>query len=202
MNKRIIIISIGAFVAIIIGVVISRSSSSSPKSQSPVKNESSLKSAASENLKEYTDPAGFSFSYPASVSISQKNTTNNSIYSSLEATSSSTLGKITLEAVSSDALSLKDLVKSKTGITNVKLADLDAQQYTEKGDIITLALDEGVLFTIIVSPENNTRFWKEVNNNILSSFVFALPEVAQEDSSATSSSTDSDVSFEGEETIE
>jgi len=207
MNRKVFIIITGILVvSITITFVLFRSSQQISKSLGKVNTSasSSSPSISSTAIKEYSDPAGFKFSYPGSATVSQKNTTDSNVYSSLEITSSSTSGKITIEAVSSDLLTLKSLISTKTGVADIKFADLYAKQYTEKGNVITLALDQGVLFTITTSSGGNVNFWKEINNKIISSFAFALPDTTQVKSDTTSQtdSTESDVSFEGEETIE
>lgn len=209
MNKKVFIIIGAIVVSAAISFFIFRSSQQISKSSGKINTSarSSSPSISSTVIKEYSDPAGFKFSYPGSVTVSSKNALDSNVYSSLEISSSSNSGKITIEAISSDLLTLKNLISSKTGVTDIKLADLDAKQYTEKGNVITLALDKGVLFTITSSSGGNVSFWKEINNKIISSFIFALPETAQVDSDTTSQSdstdsTESDISFEGEETIE
>ena len=204
MNTKIMFISIGIVIAVAIGFFVYRTVQYDAKSSGKVNTStnSSPQSVSSQAVQEYSDPAGFKFSYPDSASVSPKNTTDDNTYSSLEITSTSTAGKITIDAVSSDLLTLDDMLVSKAGITNVKLADLTAKQYTEKGSLITLALDEGVLFTITTSSGGNVDYWNEVNSRIISSFTFALPETTQVQSDTPSQSADSDISFEGEETIE
>ena len=203
-----IIIAAGFLLAVIAGFFIFRTIQHDSKSSVKVSSSpnTTAQSAKSTVIKEYTDPAGFKFSYPSSVSISQKNITNTKTYSSLEASSSSTLGSITIEAVASDSLTLDPILKSQTNVTDISLADLKAKQYKEKGKIITLALDKGVLFTITVSSGENVQFWDEVNKKIISTFTFAPPEETQiqsdADTTTTSPSSDSDISLEGEETIE
>lgn len=204
MNTKIMFISVGILVAVGIGIFVYRTVQYDAKSSGKVNTStnSSSQSVTSQTVKEYSDPAGFKFSYPDSASVSPKNTTDDNTYSSLEITSTSTAGKITIEAVSSDLLALDDMLASKTGVTNLKLADLTAKQYAEKGNLITLALDEGVLFTITTSSGGNVDYWNEVNSKIISSFTFALPETTQVQSDTPSQSDDSDISFEGEEVIE
>lgn len=150
-------------------------------------------------IKEYNDPVGFKFSYPESASVAAKKITKDTVYASLEITSPSTKGNISIEAVSSTLQKLDTLVATKTGVANIKLADLAAKQYTEKDKIMTFALDKGVLFTITVTPEGNSEYWSTVNKKIISTFVFALPETPSQQSSQTS---ESDITFEGEETVE
>ncbi len=204
MNTKIIFISVGVLVAVAIGFFVYRTVQYDAKSSGKINTStnSSSQSVSSQAVQEYSDPAGFKFSYPDSASVSPKNTTDDTTYSSLTVTSTSTAGKITIDAVSSDLLTLDDMLASKTGVTDLKLADLAAKQYTEKGNLITLALDEGVLFTITTSSGGNVDYWKEVNNKIISSFAFALPEATQVQSDTSSESAESDISFEGEEIIE
>lgn len=204
MNTKIMFIGVGVLVIAVIGFFVYRTVQYDAKSSGKVNTStnSSPQSVSSQAVQEYSDPAGFKFSYPDSASVAPKKTTDDNTYSSLEIASSSTAGKITIDAVSSDLLTLDDMIVSKTGVTDVKLADLTAKQYTEKGNLVTLALDEGVLFTITTSSGGNVDYWKEVNNKIISTFTFALPETTQVQSDTPSESDDSDISFEGEEVIE
>lgn len=204
MNKKILFISVGAIAIVIVGIVLFRNSQYASKSLVKINTStnSSPQSISSQTVQEYVDSAGFKFSYPESVSISPINTTDASVYSSLVATSSSTPGKITVEAVSSDLTTLDDMLKSKTDVTDVKLADLAAKRYTEKGNVITLALDKGVLFTFTASSGGNVSYWNEVNDKIIASFAFVAPTAAQVQPDTSAPTTDSDVTFDGEETIE
>ncbi|MFH0773513.1 MAG: hypothetical protein V1922_04345 [bacterium] len=202
MKTKLFIIIFAVVISGILAVVLSRRvfQKSQPSAKIDTSTTTSAQSISSQSVQEYIDPAGFKFSYPSSITVSSRDITDDAVYSSLEATSSSTLGKITIEAISSDLLTLDDMLSSKIGVVDVKLADLNAKQYTEKGAIITLALDKGALFTITVTSGGNVNYWNEVNSKIVSTFAFAPPETVQEGSN--SSSTDSDITFEGEETIE
>jgi len=209
MNTKTVFIGLGALIVIVLSIVIVQNKSYKPSPSVKINSLSTSQapeSAASQTTQEYSDPAGFKFNYPDTITVSQKETNDENVYSSLVVASSKTPGKMTINAVSSELLALDDLIKSKASVTDVKLADLDAKQYTEKGNTITLALDEGVLFTLTVSSGGNVNFWNEVNNKIISSFTFDAPEKAQVKSDTSTadpgSAGDSDVSFEGEETIE
>lgn len=210
MNTKTVFIGLGVLIVLVLTIVIVQNKSYKPSPSVKINSLSTSQapeSATSQTTQEYSDPAGFKFNYPDTVTISPKDSTDANVYSSLTVTSSKNQGKMTIEAVSSDLTALDSLVKSKATVTDVKLADLDAKQYAEKGNIVTLALDKGVLFTLTVSSGGNVTFWNDVNNKIISSFAFAVPENTQvqpDTSSATTSDTsaDSDVSFEGEETIE
>lgn len=148
--------------------------------------------------KEYIDPSGFKFNYPESLILDKKTITDNKIYSSIEISSSANPGKITIDVSSTDSASLKipNSVKTK----KLTLGDLNAQQYENKGQIFTLALDTGVLFMIKTDYDSKKDFWSSVNEKITSSFAFVAPD----NQSGTSSSSTSDDSIvdEGEEVIE
>ena len=204
MNTKIIFIGLGVLIVLVLTIVIIQNKSYKPSPSVKINSISASlapESATSQTTQEYSDPAGFKFNYPDTVTVSPKETTDENVYSSLVVTSSKNQGKMTIDAVSSDLTTLDSLVKTKTVITDVKLADLDAKQYTEKGNIVTLALDKGVLFTLTVASGGNVNFWNEVNSKVISSFAFSAPET-EAPAADSGSSDDSDVSFEGEETIE
>jgi len=208
MNTKTVFIGLGVLIVLVLTIVIVQNKSYKPSPSVKINSLStsqSPESATSQTTQEYSDPAGFKFNYPDSVTVSPKDTIDDSSYSSLIVASSKNQGKMTIDAVSSELIALDDLIKSKTSVSDVKLADLSAKQYAEKGNIVTLALDKGVLFTLTVSSGGNVTFWNEVNNKIISSFAFAAPETTQvtsDTSAPAADSGDSDVSFEGEETIE
>lgn len=211
MNTKTIFIGLGVLIVLVLTIVIIQNKSYKPSPSVKINSLSASlapESATSQTTQEYSDPAGFKFNYPDTVNVASIDSTDANVYTSLAVTSSKNQGKMTIDAVSSDLTTLDSLVKSKATVTDVKLADLDAKQYAEKGSIVTLALDKGVLFTLTVSSGGNVTFWNEVNNKIISSFAFAAPEKTQvkSDTSApavdSGDSSDSDVSFDGEETIE
>ncbi len=201
MNTKTIFIGLGVLIVLVVSIVIIQNKSYRPSPSVKINSLSASQapeSATSQTTQEYSDPAGFKFNYPDTVTVSSKDTSDINVYSSLVVASSKTPGKMTIDAVSSELVALDNMIKSKTFVTDVKLADLDAKQYAEKGNIVTLALDKGVLFTLTVSSGGNVNFWNEVNNKIISSFAFSAPEKTAD----SGGSSDSDVSFDGEETIE
>src|SRR3989304_8940145 len=161
MSKKVIVIVIVFLVGSVLSFIFFQNSFN--KNPPLVKTNAATKTSPQPNIslttKEFSDPAGFKFSYPNSVSVTQKNTTDDTVYSFLKITSSSTSGNITIKAVSSDLLALDDMLTAKTGVTDVQFADLTAKQYAEKGAVVTLALDKGVLFTITVFSDGNVKFW-------------------------------------------
>ena len=152
MNTKTVFIGLGVLIVLVLTIVIVQNKSYKPSPSVKINSLStsqSPESATSQTTQEYSDPAGFKFNYPDSVTVSPKDTIDDSSYSSLIVASSKNQGKMTIDAVSSELIALDDLIKSKTSVSDVKLADLSAKQFTEKGSIVTLALDKGVLFTLI-----------------------------------------------------
>lgn len=152
--------------------------------------------------KTYQDPAGFSFSYPARSDVNQIKTSDQSVYSSLEIVSKNRAGKITLTAVTSPLTKIEDyFIKKKVERRKLKIADMEAGQYEEKGKIITVGLDQGVLFTIAVDYKNDKNYWDSVNKKLVTSFAFELPEAANPPAGDRPSEQGDDVIYEGEEEI-
>lgn len=156
---------------------------------------------SSQILKEYKDPSGFEFKHPDSAGVAVIPSENQSVFSSLKLTSEKYHGNILIEVVSSDLKSVDDwLNKNKINSSSkIKLADLDARQFKQNAKVVTVAVDIGTLFIITVDQQKNKEFWLDVNKKIVSSFAFQPPETSFED---TPISEESDVIFEGEETVE
>jgi len=158
--------------------------------------------------KSYTDPAGFKFSYPEDLTVTEKKTTDQSVYSQLEIKSVDKVGGISLKAVDSNLAKIDDYFKDKKissffgEITKLKLADIDARQYQINSQIITVALDQGVLFTITTDlPAEKKDYWQKANSTLISGFAFVSPQNNTSTDTGSSSSGD-DVVFEGEEVVE
>lgn len=156
-------------------------------------------------VKEYTDPAGFSFSYPDSLTL-EKQEADETTYSSIELTSDPGEKPIAILVKDSEVPSLAswlsknvlpaDVSKSKT----LKLGDLEARQTVTTDGLTSVALDQNVLFTITLPP-NSSETTVKAYNLITATFVLKPPEIqpAQETSSGIE---DNAVEFEGEEVIE
>lgn len=159
----------------------------------------------SETLKEYIDSSGFKFKYPDNFSVSTANQIGENVYSSLTLSSADIEGKTSILVEATNAKSLDDwlLQNAKTmsdkELQKVKLADLDARQYEKDGKIVTIAYDTGVLFSITTDLKPQKEAMLKVNQTILASFAFQPPAESAE---ATSESSEGDVIFEGEETVE
>lgn len=155
----------------------------------------------SETLKDYSDPAGFSFTYPDNLSLTKQETVDNSTYADLLVSSKDVSGSLSLKITDSKFKSINDWLKLNQAAAlekpeEVKLGTLPAIQLKLKDRLLLGALDQGIFFNIEM-PLVEENFWTKVYGKILAGFSFAPPTAA----SNTTSDTD-DVSFEGEEVVE
>lgn len=154
-------------------------------------------------LAQYTDDSGFKFSYPSELKVSRIDTSDQSVYSSVEAKLASPPGTINIQITSSTFKSFDDWYKSqsikpkKSEISKLKLADLDAVQLKLSGKLITVALDKDTLITLSETPSSNDKL-KQAYQKIISSFAF-VPPTSKSDTSSTGGD---DVIFEGEEEVQ
>lgn len=162
----------------------------------------------SEEVRTYTDSAGFSFKYPSTVIISPKKTTNDTIYADIEISSSEQIGDITIVVKDTTIATIKNWMTSEgfkpsvNQIKEVTLGELNATQFTNNNKIITAVIDQKILFTITVDPENNPEFWEKINNTIISSFAFIQTEQPTQSPQQNSSESSGGASDETEIGVE
>lgn len=158
-------------------------------------------------MKVFHDPSGFTFSYPENLlASSAANIKDQSVYSELTLSSTEKKGGIEIQALSSNLKKVDAwLTENKIPLTDqrvvkLKLADLEARQLNEKTSITTVAVDSGVIFLISTDLQDDTDYWKNVTNDVVSTFKFVQPASASNTSGDNSSSDD--VVLEGEEVVE
>ncbi len=206
--KKIIVIVILALSLSVIAFILITSQNDSDESSMQGNSQPSPSSAPqTPSLKEYVDPSGFKFSYSGDVLVKKKSVKDDNIYSLLELTSLNSSGKTTFEVVGSSLTSLdKWISKYKTAsheAQKLKIADMNAVELVSSSNIVTGALDKGVLFTISADLSTNPDFWKSVYKQIITSFKFVPPETTSGSPDTNSSPpSNDDISFEGEEVIE
>lgn len=211
--KKIVIAIIASILALSLFIIIS-SSQNKPiptNFNQPARNASHSDSGGSQPvstnsaLLTYSDPSGFSFKYPKSLSFSPITPLANSYYSHLEATTSGKPDKVTIIIESTIVKSIADFKKTNTqipkNVISTKLADLDALEYNDTKSHITQAIDQGVLITL-TTPLTDKTFWEPIHRTLVSTFKFVTPSQETTSSSSSSGSGEEDVVFEGEETIE
>lgn len=156
----------------------------------------------SETLIEYTDPAGFSFSYPDNLSLINYEIEDLNTYADIKLFANGINGSLSLKISDSKSTSLDDWFKlNKNAIIEpekeVKLGNLKALELKLSDRLLLGALDQGVLFTIEM-PRVEEDFWIKVYSKILETFTFVQP---QQDTGQQSSSSE-EIIFEGEEVLE
>lgn len=212
MNKKILLPLIGGTLLAIVVVFFSLSKSSKNQNiRSPV-SENNLITTTSiipkAKLTEYKDPSGFKFSYPENLKLQNKEIENQKIYSLLELTFLKDQGKIEIRVEDSQLTKIDDWFTNNkeatkpANIKKIKLADIEGRQFTQKDKFLTIALDQGALFTFTVTLGKEGKYWLDANNQILKSFQFILPENTENNVPVGDESSEEDVIFEGEEIIE
>ncbi|MEK7533932.1 MAG: PsbP-related protein [Patescibacteria group bacterium] len=183
----------------------------SPISYNPQENKTIVASdIASEKqppttLKEYTDEAGFSFKYPDDVLVTKKEANDSTIYANLELTSNQK-GSISIKIADSKLKSIDDwFKKSKLGseMTNkkeIKIGEIPGSEMQVDNKLLVVALDQDILFTIEVSPQDQ-KYWLNIYDTILSSFNFVPQPSKQETETLPLDDSNTDAVLE-EETIE
>ncbi|MDO8618552.1 MAG: hypothetical protein Q7R49_01250 [Candidatus Daviesbacteria bacterium] len=155
--------------------------------------------APSETNKTFTDPSGFSFSYPDNLSLAPNELTD-ATYAELQLSAKGVVGSLILKITDSKFKSTDEWAKSikdsEGAPKETKLGALKALEVKVPDGLELGSVDQGVLFTIGVSDSSD--FWMKVYSIILADFSFAPP--ASEASVGDSFS--SDVTFDGEEVVE
>lgn len=206
--KNVIIAVIGILIALSFFVLV-KNSNTIQKSVSPISQNKAVPSPLliDNKLVTYSDPSGFTFQYPGGTSVKKKDLSNTQLYSSLELSSTGSAETITIKAEETNLGTIDNWFKgaNKTSvfgeIKKIKLAGLDARQFEANNSMHTIALDQGVLFTIGTNAKKESELSKAYNA-IVQSFKFVQPSPAVQNSTSSSSDNSSDVVDEGEEIIE
>lgn len=197
-KKQIILLAICA--SVILAVVYWQAFSERKPLTSSI-NQLTKEVAPSQTLTQYSDPSGFTLSYPDNLSITKWDIEDNITYADIQLSSKDVNGSLSLKITDSNFFSLDAWIKSNTNnpknSKTVKLGNLEAREIKLEDRLLLGALDQGILFTVEV-PLVEEKFWSKVYTTVLSNFSFAAPETA---SSGDTVSAD-DVSFEGEEVVE
>jgi len=201
MDKKTLILFIVAIVLIIgvLWVVLFNPHKSSLTNPSSSQQAANTKITPSTTLKSYTDPSGFTFSYPDNLSLVNKDPKDNSAYADIQLTVKGAEGNLSLKIMDSKLTTLEDWVKtikSSQTLKEVKLGNLKALEVTTDNKLLLGALDQGVLFTIETPNKDNKDFWMGVHDKVLADFSFAPPATSQ-----VSGSSDG-VTFEGEDVVQ
>lgn len=180
------------------------------KQQNPLSNPKSNLNLSPKEIKpseiymQYTDPSGFSFSYPDNLSISKAEIEDPNTYTDLQLFSKDVNGSINLKIADSKLKTLDEWLKINKippaiAPKEVNLGSLKALEVKLSDRLLLASLDQGVLFTVEM-PRVEEDFWMKVYQKLLADFTFTAPEAVSPQGVTDSSS--SDITFEGEEVVE
>ncbi len=184
---------------VLIGIVLGLAGLGFLVTQSPQVSQEVKKVTPSDALKDYSDPSGFSFSYPDNLTLAKKDT-DNSTYADILLSANGVNGSLSLKITDSKFKSIDEWAKLNQGSSKeTKLGKLKAMEIKTADRLLLGAFDQGILFTIEM-PLIDEDFWNLVYSKILTSFSFTAPVAAGSQSQVNASADD--VSFEGEEVVE
>lgn len=207
MNKRIIGGLIG-IVGLSIGmvVVLNNTQKDSQPSTSIAPTMSVVK-MPSEELQEYVDDSGFSFQYSKDITIKKQEDKDDTLYANLLLVSDQVNGNISIKIADSKLSSLDEWLENTkeatmTGKPNeIKFSGMSAYELKNGKKIVTVALDNGILFTISMEALENSIFWQKVYDKLINSFSFTVPQTSTGESTDESQSSGDEI-VEEEEIIE
>lgn len=210
MNTKTLGLSIVAVILLLGAVVfffINNPNSPKPELSQP---EARKEVTPSKTYIDYSDPSGFSFSYPDNLSISNRisgeadTTVDPDAYADLQLFSKDKSGSLNLKIASTKYKTIAEWQKGNEipetiVLVEKKLGELKAYEVKTKDRVMLAALDKGVLFSIDM-PLIEENFWMEVYNKVITDFTFAAPEPAVTQTAAAPPGEE--IFFEGEEVVE
>lgn len=150
-------------------------------------NQSGVNQKFNDPLVSYQDGSGYSFSYPQTITVKDVTPNDDNYYSALELSRDGKTMKVNITVGNIDPYKTN---KSAALVGSTTLAGITANQYSLAGNLVTVAIDQGVLY--VLDGPKDAGFWEDAQGKIVSSFKFA-------GQSATSDSGSSDVNTTYEE---
>jgi hypothetical protein len=144
----------------------------------------------SSSEKVYEDSAGFSFSYPGDLTISDQTPDDAVHYSLLYLKNQS--GETTRIRVKDKE---KEVPPDSKSSKTLNLAGMKADYYESPVKLTTLAINQNILYEI-VSP--NTAYWKKVHQAVVENFAIGAAITGNNQSSSPAGNT----TYEAEEVVE
>lgn len=136
----------------------------------------------------YEDTSGFSFDYPKSIEVSDVTSDEDVYYTVLSLKRGGEEMKVSMLDTEHESIEDwfdkgSDAPESLSLVGAVSLGGVSASQYKNGGKLLTVAVDQGVLY-LIESPtlpagrQEDESYWDNVHDLFVSSFAFASPEPA------------------------
>lgn len=141
-------------------------------------------------LANYTDLSGYSFSYPETLTVKDVTPNDDTYYSAVELTKGGETIKIDIKTGNIDPYKTNRDAKN---IGSVTLAGISMNQYEVDGRLVSVAIDQGVVY--VIDGPKDSGFFEDSQDKIISSFKFA-------GQASTSTSGGSDNTTYEEEVVE
>jgi len=150
-------------------------------------------SGVKEELKTYTDEAGFSFSYPASLKVTEVPDQDQNTYSWLEmAAPEKPNEKITIKVTDTTDSLTSWLAKNSQNnwpSSEAVLGDINGKLIKGEKKTFLAAISRGILF-LIEAPAEQSGWWEGRLQTVIGSFKIQWPAAAKSSGSSTSTSGD------------
>lgn len=157
----------------------------------------------------YADPAGFSFQYPKTLAIADETPPDDAYYSRLTLKSTGESMKMTLLVKDTPYKTTEEWLrkdpeapKNATVLGSVSIGGAGGTQYGENGKLLTVAIDQGVIYRIESIKDDG--FWERAHRQIVSTFVLSDPNAQAKNAQGSSSSAPSgnNTVYETEEVVQ
>lgn len=205
MSKKKIFASVGIVVIVLagLGVLIFFRNQQTKSLVSPLSQPATPTETKPEKLLLYEDEAGFSFQYPETLGIVEKDVNDETVYSSLELSSKGKPGEKLVVKITDTALSNIDKWLEKNPqpgklitTSEVSLSGMKGRIFKYDTKNLILVIDSGILY-YLESPADR-GFWDQAITVVSSSFQLTEGKTT----SSVGSSVGGSVIEEGEEIIE
>lgn len=177
----------------------------SPGATVPSPSQSALEADAT-----YEDKSGFSFKYPQDLTIADETPAAGSYYSLLTLKRGSEQMKLSIKDTGASSIESwlakeSDAPRAPVLVGSITFGDLDAKQYSANGKLYTIAVSDGVAYSLIGIKD--AGYWEKVQRHLLATLVFAPPTATSSAGSTSqsfgSTATDTgDVIYEPEEIVQ
>src|SRR3989338_4499392 len=192
MKKMLVILALSVSCAVFAVVFIQ--SQKQPKTISPLVSEEKDVEVTEKPipLAKFDSESGFSFEYPGDLELDNLALPNEDSYANIQLTSKKSTGSTEISVTDTNEKSVQSYAKNNQinldEASPVSFAEIKGQQISTKNQLITIALDQGILFKITTDLDQNPKYWTGIHSDILSTFKFT--ETVQPKSTTNTTQTE------------
>ena len=171
MKKMLVILALSVSCAVFAVVFIQ--SQKQPKTISPLVSEEKDVEVTEKPipLAKFDSESGFSFEYPGDLELDNLALPNEDSYANIQLTSKKSTGSTEISVTDTNEKSVQSYAKNNQinldEASPVSFAEIKGQQISTKNQLITIALDQGILFKITTDLDQNPKYWTGINSDIL-----------------------------------